>query len=225
MGNNYCISSSGAVVPVPVQVVPQGIESVNGSDVNMECEKRPSNFSGVTICGSLSAGATSYLVDDISPAIDTSTSNWASQLVTVRKNDANDDIDINHAVLTFGFDPTVSLTTIELDLFLCPKLNIGAPRITVYADNNSNLVFSFRSGLTQSDFIIHYVPNKSSCDSLSTVSIPLEGGESSYFTWHIVLSDFQPDIEWVHVGEVRFLDTASDPDPIPSNTYGTVDIR
>ena len=170
----------------------------------------------MTICGSFGAGVVSYLVDGISPAIDTSTSNWASQLVTVKKNDANDD----HAVLTFVIDPAVSLTTIELDLFLCPELNIGAPCITVYADNNSNLVFSFRSGKTQSDhdFIRHYTPNKSSCDSLSTVSIPVQGGDPSYSTWHIVLSDFQPDIEWIHVGEVRFLDTASDPDPIPSNT-------
>ena len=31
----------------------------------------------------------SYLLDGNSPAIDTSTSDWASQLVTVRKNDAS----------------------------------------------------------------------------------------------------------------------------------------
>ena len=36
MCNNYCISFAGAVVPVPLQLVPQGIESVNGSDVNMD---------------------------------------------------------------------------------------------------------------------------------------------------------------------------------------------
>ena len=122
-------------MPVPLQLVPQGIESVNGSDVNMGCASSPGVFGGVTICGSFGAGvgATSYLVDGISPAIDTSTSNWASQLVTVKKNDANDDIDIRHVVLTFLFDNAVSLTKIELDLFLCPELNIGAPRITVYA--------------------------------------------------------------------------------------------
>ena len=161
------------MVPVPVQVVPQGIESVNGSDVNMGCAVSLGDFGDVTLCGGFSTGvgAISYLVDGNSPAIDTSTSNWASQLVTVRKNDANDVIDIRHVVSTFRFDSAVSLTKIELDLFLCPELNIGAPRITLYADNNSNLVFSFRSGLTQSDFIMHYIPNKSSCDFLSTVSI------------------------------------------------------
>ena len=220
MGNDYWISISGAVVPVPLQVVPQGIESVNGSDVNMGCASPPGVFGGVTICGSFSAGvgATSYLVDGNSPAIDTSTSNWASQLVTVRKNDANDVIDIDLVVLTFHFDPAVCLTKIELDMFLCPELNIGAPFITVYADNKTNLVFKYRSGQTQSDFIWTYIGilNKSSCDSLSTVNIPLEGGSPSYSTWHILISDFQPDIEWVHVGEVRFLDTSEDPDPIPS---------
>ena len=210
----------GAKLPIPVQVVPQGIESVNGSDVNMGCASSPGVFGGVTICGSFGAGvgATSYLVDGISPAIDTSTSNWASQLVTVRKNDAIDVITFDHVLLTFGFDTAVSLTKIELDLFLCPELNIGAPYITLYADNNNNLAFSFPPGQAQSNIIKHDTPNKTSCDSLSTVSIPLEQGGPSYFTWHIVVSDFQPDIEWVHVGEVRFLNTSGDPDPIPSNT-------
>ena len=224
MGNDYCISFSGAVVPVPLQVVPQGIESVNGSDVNMGCASPPGVFGGMTICGSFSTGvgAISYLVDGISPAIDTSTSNWASRLVTVRKNDANDVIDIDHAVLTFHFDPAVSLTTIELDLFLCPELNIGAPRITLYADNNSNLFFSFRSGQAQSNFIKHDIPNKTSCDSLSTVSIPLEQGGPSYSTWHILVSIFQPDIEWVHVGEVRFLNTSDSGEPSPTDIYTSI---
>ena len=185
-----------------LQVVPQGIESVNGSNVNAV----PLGDFGA--CGSISVGVISYLVDDISPAIDTSTSNWASQLVTVRKNDANDDIAFDHVVLTFGFDTAVSPTAIELDLFLCPEWNIGAPFITVFADV---LVFMHRSGQTQSNFIISDTPSHSSCGSLSTVSIPMQGGLSSYFVWHIVVSfAAQPDIEWVHVGEVRFL---ADPDP------------
>ena len=132
-------------MPLPVQVVPQGIESVNGSNVTMGCARPVGPLAGtnVTICGSFGSGGgvISYLVDGNSPAIDTSTSDWASQLVTVRKNDATIDIQ-DHVLLTFLFDTAVSLTSIELDLFLCPEWNIGAPFISVYGDNSGTLVYS-----------------------------------------------------------------------------------
>ena len=76
-----CFSTCiGAVVPVPVQVVPRGIESVNGSDVNMGCTSPLVDSGGVMVCNSTD-GNSSYLLDDNSPAINTSTSDWASQLV------------------------------------------------------------------------------------------------------------------------------------------------
>ena len=205
-------------MPIPVQIVPQGIESVNGSDVSMGCASPlVNNSNSVVVCGSPCESSESYLVDGNSPAINTNTPNWASQLVTVRKNKKNNEINFDHVVLTFGFDTAVSPTAIELDLFLCPEGNIGAPYITVYADNNTTLVFRYRFAQTLSDTIIHYTPNKTSCDSLSTVSIPVREQieDSSYFTWHIVV-DFtpQPDIEWVHVGEVTFVDVpAACPNP------------
>ncbi|CAI8051343.1 hypothetical protein GBAR_LOCUS28119, partial [Geodia barretti] len=40
-----------------------------------------------TTCGSPGNGAISYLIDGVSPDIDTSTSDWASQLVTVRRSE------------------------------------------------------------------------------------------------------------------------------------------
>ena len=90
-------------------------ESVNGSSVNMGCTSPLVDSGSVMICNM----SQSYLVDGCSPAIDTSTSDWASQLVTVRKTQTPFD----HVLLTFGFDPAVTLTGIELDLFLCPELN------------------------------------------------------------------------------------------------------
>ena len=126
-------------------------------------------------------------------------------------------------MLTFGFDTAVSPAVIELDLFLCPEWNIGAPYISVYADesnNSSGLVFNYHSVLTGAiDFIRHHTPSQSSCDSLTNVRIPVQEQveDRFYFTWHLLVSfDFQPDIEWVHVGEVRFLGSVADPDPIPS---------
>ena len=188
--------------------MPQGIESVNGSSVNMGCTSPLVDSDGVMICTSQS-----YLVDGCSPAIDTSTSDWGSQLVTVRKTQT-DEIPFDHVLLTFGFDTTVTLTEIELDLFLCPEWGIGAQFISVYADVESNLVFT-RNSLTALPFQ-HYTPSQSSCNSLSTVTISLGGGLEStpYLTWHVLVSSFTPFIDWVHVGEVRFLGPSQDAPPM-----------
>ena len=178
-----------------MQVV-QGIESVNGSDINMGCASPLVDRGGVMVCNN----SESYLVDGCSPTIDTSTSNWASQLVILKKVSDHDDIQIDHVLLTFGFNTALLPTAIELDLFLCPEWNIGAPIISVLASNNSDLIFSF-------GFETLATNNTSfnSCDSLSTVSIPLQG-DSSYLTWYILVTFPAPheDIQWVHVGEVRF---------------------
>ena len=136
--------------------------------------------------------------------------------MTVRKNDATPDISYDHVVLTFDFEPAMSLTSIELDLFLCPEWNIGAPNITVYGDNYGSS-FIFNDILATLNIITVLTPSQSSCGSLSTVTIPLSNTGTSYLIWHIVVS-FPPqsEIEWVHVGEVRLLGTPADPDPIPS---------
>ena len=176
--------------------LPTHHESVNGSNITMGCASPLVDRGGVMVCNS----SESYLVDGCSPAIETSTTNWASQLVTVRKVSDDAQILFDHVLLTFGFNTAVSLTAIELDLFLCPGWNIGAPSIAVAANNNSDLIFSFDVEALTDD----YTPSNSSCDSLSTVSIPLQG-DSSYLTWYILVT-FPPheDIQWVHVGEVRF---------------------
>ena len=169
-------------------VVPQGIESVNGSSVDMGCTSSLVDSGGVMVCGGCS-----YLTDGVSPDIDTSTSDWASQLVTVRRDTS--------VLLTFGFDTAVSLTGIEMDLFNCPDWNIGAPSISLYLNSDFNLI----------NFVDlpHVFANRysfdSSCDSLSSVTF---SGEpfltGSYRTFHILIV-ITPPIEWVHLGEVRFI--------------------
>ena len=188
---------AGVVVQAQWQRVLGGIESVNGSDMNMGCTG-PVEGKGVTVCKNVS-----HLVDGCSPDIDTNTSDWASQLVTVRKSGHTSNIPFSHVPLTFGFDTNVSLTGIELDLFLCPEWKIGAPYITVHADEERNLDFNYSAGLP----FENYIPTQSSCDSLSTVRIPFTSvlASSSYATWHILVSQFQRSIDWVHVGEIRFL--------------------
>ena len=99
----------------------------------------------------------------------------------------------------------MSVTSIELDLFLCPEWNIGTPFIVVYGDENRDLdLRNMQSAIFLGNS--YNQPSQSSCDSLSTVSIPLQDDDarSSYFTLHTVLEIIENDnIEWVHVGEVR----------------------
>ena len=198
-----CDICSGAV---PVQVVPKGIESVNGSDTNMGCTSPLSDKNGVMVCQT-----TSYLLDGNSPAINTSTSNWASQLVTLRKNKPDDIVDFHYGVLTFDFDTAVSPTSVELDMILCPEWNIGAAGIFLFADQNSNLVFSHVFGETQSDFLRSSYFAHSSCDSLLTVTFPLKlPRQDSYHSWHFLV-DFYIDFEWMHIAEVRFIGVSTDP--------------
>ena len=180
-----------------VQRVFGGIESVNGSDVNMGCTS-PLVGNIVDICESMS-----HLVDGCSPDINTSTPDWASQLVTVTESGPTSNIPFTHVLLTFVFDTEVSLTGIELDLFLCPEWKIGAPYISVHANEEHDLVFSHPTSLPSEN----KHPTQSSCNSLSTVSIPFSGAlaDSSYPTWHILVSQLQRSIDWVHVGEIRFL--------------------
>ena len=174
-------------------VVPQGIESVNGSAVDMGCTS-PLVDSNMTLCGGCS-----YLTDGVSPDIDTNTSDWASQLVTVRRNEGN--LNYPHVLLTFAFNSNVSLTGIEMDLFLCPDWNIGPSSIIVYLNSDYNLVYQ------TGDFVSSDDLPQSSCASLSTVTFTRGSFVTgSYHIFHILVDLSEDDsIEWVHVGEVRFI--------------------
>ena len=157
----------------------------------------------------MTCNSQSYLVDGCSPDIDTSTSDWASQLVTVRRNEGGTaDIPFSHVLLTFGFDTAVSLTGIEMDLFLCPDWGVGAPSIRVYVYEEYDLAFMF--GLS---FLRFVEPSQSSCDSLTTVHLSGETlSVSSHRTFHIIVDlSLDSSIEWVHIGEIRFLSEGGGP--------------
>ena len=191
-------------------VVPQGIEPVNGSSVTMGCTSPLVDSGGVTVCGSQS-----YLIDGVSPDIDTSTSDWASQLVTVRRNEGTAAIGYAHVLLTFGFDTAVSLTGIEMDLFNCSDWNIGTPSITVHLNQDYNLAAT-------ANIIVLANSLQSSCDTLSTVTFSGGAFTSGSYRTVYFLVDLSPpsSIRWVHVGEVRFIgaDGPTSPQPTPSST-------
>ena len=56
-----------------MQVVPQRIDSVNGSNISMGCTSPLVDSGGVVVCNSTDC-TSSYLLDGNSPAIDTSSS-------------------------------------------------------------------------------------------------------------------------------------------------------
>ena len=125
--------------------------------------------------------------------------------MTVRRSDDGPDLNFPHVLLTFGFDTAVSLTGIEMDLFLCPDWGIGAPFIAVYLNPKYNLsstnIFTFPFVFANDDSL------QSSCDSLSTVTFSGDSFVGSYYrTIHILVAlSAHPTIEWVLVGEVRFI--------------------
>ena len=180
---------------VPVQMVPQGITSRNGSSFDMGCSSIVVR-DGLNVCD---CNSQSYLVDGVSPDIDTSTSDWASQLVTVRRNEGTADTMFDYVLLTFGFDTAVSLTGIEMDLFHCPNMSIGAPLITVYLNEEYDLTFS-----TSLPLLIGVESSESKCDSLSSFTIS-ETTDKLYRVVHILIIFPGSNIDWVYVGEVRFL--------------------
>ena len=180
-----------------MQVIPQGIESIYGSDTTMGCASPLVDRGGVMVCDN----SESYLVDGCSPAIDTNTSNWASQLVTVRKTTVDGPNTYDGFVLTFDFDTTVLPDSIELDLFLCSRWNSVARSFFVYADQNSNLVFNSTSSLIRGA-----TRPRPSCDFLSTVRFSIGDIATSfpgYHSWHIAV-ELEQFNEWAYVGEVRF---------------------
>ena len=199
----FMYSNISACLLIPVQILPEGVRAVNGSSTNMGCTSALVDSGDVMTCNSQS-----YLVDGCSPDIDTSTSDWASQLVTVRMNEGTAAVPIDHVLLTFGFETNVSLTRIEMDLFHCPDWGIGAPHIRVYVNEEYNFVFNLSL-----PFASPVQPSQSLCDSLTTVHVSGDTlSVSSYRTFHIlVYLSWDSSIEWVHIGDVRFLSEGGGP--------------
>ena len=186
--------------------IPEGTESVNGSRVDGGCKGNVIQH----FCGDDSE---SFLTDGVNPVINTTDPNWASELVTVRKNNVTWNTPYDHVVLTFVFEPPVSLKSIRLNLFQCPQWGIGAPNVTVYARNSlyGGFFDNFYPEVHHTVVLAQLQDVQSSCNDLVPVTIPLET-DTQYNIWYIIVSfEPQPDIDWVYMGEVQFFDTPPQP--------------
>ena len=177
---------------------------MNGSLVDGGCDLNITE-------GTCSTGNESFINDGNIPMLNTTDPNWASELVTLRKNSDTESIPYDHVVLTFVFQLPVSLTSINMSLFNCPQWGIGAPNITVYAKQGVTGLFIFDTKDASTIFLRQTQDIWSSCDSLVPVTIPLQKGKL-YRTWYIVVSfEPQPGTDWVHVGEVQLFDMSLPP--------------
>ncbi|CAI8050679.1 Class II receptor tyrosine kinase [Geodia barretti] len=97
---------------------------------------------------------------------------------------------------------------VELDFVRCPEWQIGAPGIDVYSSNDTNLVFDLNRPLRGYWPPVSSTVYKTSCDSLSTVQVRLTK-RAFHIVWFVIVSFAnEPDIEWVDIGEVRFLNVS-----------------
>ena len=137
-------------------VVPYGIMSVNDS---IGCNISEV-YNNLEVCNVSQC----YLVDGDAPLIDTSTTDWAAQLVTIEKNKRlTGYIVFDHVLLTFIFDTPISPSSI---FFNCPQWGISAEFIYVYSANNTDLVP--RISWPQDGMFNIQDP---SCESLTTATV------------------------------------------------------
>ena len=165
----------------------------------MECSELVNISHGRGVCCPPSS---SYLLDGLSPtSINTSSSNWASELVTVKKNNNSvGHIDLPHVLLTFIFDRPVSPTSIEMKVFHCPDQKIGASYISVHANNNSESLLD----IEEIDRVADMTIPQPLCNSLSTVTANFQ--KMFNHNWYILVDLYQDtNIEWVYIGDVKFL--------------------
>ena len=209
----FCVFADADTLQ-PVQVVPHRVGSVNGSSVDMGCPELVNISSDRTACGSCGKFSASYLVDGVSPSINTSRPDWASELVTVQKSERiPGKIEFPHVLFSFGFDMAVLPTSIEVEVFHCPDWNIAAPYLDVQANDDKDLVMG---AISDSSFGSSSILDQS-CDTLSNVVIDIEQRGEYHSVWYLLVSLTTEDFyDWVHVGEVRFvgLSKANDTSPL-----------
>ena len=195
-----------AVVQLSGYTLPDGLQSVNGSHHNGQCE--------AVAQGRICVG-TSVLTDGNVPSLGGFQGNWAAGLLTVNRSGQPFHI---------GFDPgrTVGVTRVELDMFNCPHWGIAAPRITVYTLQTFPFFHSGAAtiiGSTTTETI-------TSCNSTVRVIISLQSPQNlkPYYFIEFTFNVPGPSgskIEWVHIAEVVFYGENAQ-STMPSSTAGMI---
>ena len=135
------------------------------------------------------------------PSIDTTQhGTWARELFTVNRNGQS------LAMIGFAFSSQFSLRTTEIVLFQCPIQGIGITGIKVYSS------FLFPQFIVAASILLTMLnsPPSENCQSLSTISIPVQPPLASYNLYFIEFlytgGSSVLQLNWLHLGEVRFSD-------------------
>ena len=100
----------------------------------------------------------------------------------------------------------MTLTGLEIDLLLCPEWGIHAPFITIYGSNTMTLSTDNMLATIQLNYLIQKIEENYCVFVYLLLLFQIETGQSSYPIWHIVVTFTSfPNIEWVYLGDVRFL--------------------
>ena len=204
-------NSRGYATPVPImtEIVPNGLQSVNGSDIRMGCTNNPVVSNGFVSCSS--QNDTGFLTDGNVPTINMSDPEWAAELVTINRVRANNQITFDHALMTFQLYEKLVVTSIYLDLFLCLGSQIGAPHISVIGSDSTTLYYNNFLG-AEADLLSVYQPPQTSCEcKMSTIIVCIQEGEVLHPMLHLLVYFPDDQHDWLHVGEVRFSD-----EPVPN---------
>jgi len=190
--------------------LPDGLQSVNGSDHNGGCS-RPA--AGGRICAELDEGGTSDLTDCIIPSLGGFQGNWAAGLFTVNRSGQSS------FYIGFEFNSSVNITRVELDLFNCTEWGIAAQTITVYEYTSGILSFP---GIQRA--LGHTTASNTSCTSIVRVVISLElpQNPAPFYAIQFTFDNTATHIQWVHIAEVRFFEEEDAQCPTPSSTAGMI---
>ena len=177
---------------------------MNGSSSNGEC----SDVVNGSVCGNLSDGGTSDLIDRNVPYLETLQDDWAAGLFTVNRSGQSS------FYIGFKLHGYFNLTKVELDLFNCPEWGIAAPSITVYTHSS----FNFDRDAAKNLSLGNTTDAATSCNSTVTVCIPLQlpQNQQRIYIIDFTFKNTHDNIQWVHIAEVRF----SEGDQLCPNTTG-----
>ena len=207
MSDNHFFKYVGAYFTPVAYTFPDGLQSVNGSNSTGGCQPEScimmpigdTTVNGCDCPGKTPAGG--VLVDGIIPSIDTTQQGWASELFTVNRN-GRDSI-----MIGFQLSQETSLQrVVEIILFNCPVQGIGITGAKVY----SSFIFPQFISAASSLLVTYNSLPRDNCQSLSTISIPIQppmGSSGLYFIEFLFTGgSSMHQLNWLHLGEIRFSD-------------------
>ena len=193
----------------PVQIVghtlPSGLQAVNGSDDDGNCDDRNLQANGLNVCedpnGIFFSPIKSVLVDGTT----ISTLNFiddsrADDFFTVRRN--------NRTTIELGFelDTNDIITRVEVESLECPDRGIGASTVALFGMEDPDPVgVPFPTFNSSTATLLDTVTSEATSCSVQNHTFCIPMGEQPYRYYYLVFTFSNSDIDWLFLAEVRCL--------------------